>query len=385
MNIYYACGNCGCVFVSYNELTGHFTNAECSSVKCELLNEEDRKKKIRENVLKIGDCITIQKHIRGYLCRFSNKNKEKILMNTEKNEIIRIWGENVKGKQLDTSSKTKNHCGKEGHCLEEAMGIKPNGKNEPDLLGYEMKKESNKISFGDWSAEEYLFTKDKKITSKMYQNELKKYGLKTTGSKKILKERFENYCNENNIEYNHPSSREKLKKLNHGKDINITRKQFIEIFGTQNEKKNNRYSWSGKCFPNVYNYNDFGQKIFINYNNDIIIKYCYKYDKRKNKGILSTLRIEEDETLSISIWSKTWLQKKVEDKFNMKGFFICKKNGSIYNKICFGPPFNYSYFIEQFKNGKIILDSGMYQGNGRNYSQFRADNKFWNTLINEEY
>jgi hypothetical protein len=50
MNKYYACGNCGHVFVSYNELTEHFTNAECSSVKCELLNEGDRKKKIRENV-----------------------------------------------------------------------------------------------------------------------------------------------------------------------------------------------------------------------------------------------------------------------------------------------------------------------------------------------
>ena len=50
MNKYYACGNCGCVFVSHSDLTGHFTNAECSSVKCELLNEEDREKKIRGNV-----------------------------------------------------------------------------------------------------------------------------------------------------------------------------------------------------------------------------------------------------------------------------------------------------------------------------------------------
>lgn len=306
-------------------------------------------------------------------------------MDDGKKEIIRRFQKNVKGKQFDTSSKNEKHCGKEGHCLEEAMGIKPNGKNEPDILGHEMKKESNKISFGDWSAKEYLFTKDKNITSKMYQNELKKYGLKITGSKKILKERFENYCNENNIEYNPPSSREKLKKLNHGKDINITRKQFIEIFGTKNEKKNNRYSWSGKCFPNVYKYNDCGQKIEVLNNGDVIIKYCYKYDRRINSEILSILGIEKDETISIAMWSKDWLQKKVEDKFNMKGFFICKKKDNIYDKICFGPPFNYSYFIEQFKNGKIILDSGMYQGNGRNYSNFRADGKLWNSLINEEY
>ena len=34
----------------------------------------------------------------------------------------------------------------------------------------------------------------------------------------------------------------------------------------------------------------------------------------------------------------------------------------------------------------IIFDSGMYQGNSRNYSQFRSSaNNFWNILITEEY
>ena len=299
-------------------------------------------------------------------------------------EIIERWRKNVKGEEADTSSKNQKHCGKEGHWLEEAMGIKPNGKNEPDILGYEMKKESKKISFGDWSAEQYLFTKDKKITAKLYRDELSKHGLKMTGNKKVLKERFEKYCSKNNIVPVFPSSRDKLKKLN-GKDVKLSRKQFIESFGTPNENKNNRYSWSGKCFPNVHNYNGCGQKITINENKDIIIKYCYKYDKRDNQEILLNLGITENEEISISIWSKGWLQKKVEDKFNQKGFFICKKSGNLYNKICFGGVINYSFFIEQFKNGKIILDSGMYQGNGRNYSQFRADGKMWHSLITEEY
>lgn len=305
--------------------------------------------------------------------------------NESKEKIVDTWRKNVKGKQFNTSSKNKKHCGKEGHCLEEAMGIKPNCKNEPDIFGYEMKKESKKISFGDWSAEEYLFTKDKKITSNMYKNELKKYGLKTTGSKKELKERFEKHCNKNIITHNFPSSREKLIKLNQGKDIKLSRENFINIFGTKKENKNDRYSWSGKCFPNVHNYNDCGQKIIISDNGDVIVCYCYKHDRRINPEILSILGIEENETISIAMWSKDWLQKKVEDKFNVKGFFICKKNGNIYDKICFGPAFNYYYFIEQFKSGKIIIDSGMYNGNGRNYSQFRADGKLWDSLIIEEY
>ena len=33
---------------------------------------------------------------------------------------------------------------------------------------------------------------------------------------------------------------------------------------------------------------------------------------------------------------------------------------------------------------KIIFDSGMYDGNSRNYSQFRGS-CFWNELISEEY
>lgn len=44
------------------------------------------------------------------------------------------------------------------------MGIKHNAKNEPDINGYEMKKSSNKITLGDFSASEYLFSgKNKKI------------------------------------------------------------------------------------------------------------------------------------------------------------------------------------------------------------------------------
>ena len=48
--------------------------------------------------------------------------------------------------------------------------------------------------------------------------------------------------------------------------------------------------------------------------------------------------------------------------------------------------FDFNYFVDNIKNKNIIFDSGMYEGNSRNYSQFRSSaNNFWNILITEEY
>ena len=41
--------------------------------------------------------------------------------------------------------------------------------------------------------------------------------------------------------------------------------------------------------------------------------------------------------------------------------------------------------MDSLKSKKIILDSGMYEKNTRNYSQFRANYNFWNELLIEEY
>lgn len=80
------------------------------------------------------------------------------------------------------------------------------------------------------------------------------------------------------------------------------------------------------------------------------------------------------------------MEQHINKKFNSNGFFICKKDGDIYNKICFGKAFNFSHFIENIKNKNIIFDSGMYCGNSRNYSQFRSSlANFWNKLIVEEF
>ena len=77
--------------------------------------------------------------------------------------IVKNAGQEIKLK----SEVSKKHCGKEGHWLEDKMGIKHNSKNEPDIFGYEMKKNSSKITFGDFSASEYLFSKKREILNKL--------------------------------------------------------------------------------------------------------------------------------------------------------------------------------------------------------------------------
>lgn len=44
-------------------------------------------------------------------------------------------------------------------------------------------------------------------------------------------------------------------------------------------------------------------------------------------------------------------------------------------------PIDFKLFKKLFKENKIVFDSGMYQGNSRNYSMFRASSKIWKSLI----
>ena len=47
----------------------------------------------------------------------------------------------------------------------------------------------------------------------------------------------------------------------------------------------------------------------------------------------------------------------------------------------FGRGIALDFFMEQFKQGNIIIDSGMKEGSTRNYSAFRASKSFWHSLI----
>ena len=257
----------------------------------------------------------------------------------DKQQILLLFNNNVKGVEICLEGQNIKHCGKEGHWLESRMGIKHNSKNEPDINGYEMKKSGSKTTLGDFSASEYIFSGENK----------------------------RNYINHLN---------------NWTDEIKLIRNDFIRIFGNPNPNKNNRYSWSGSCVPTYNNWNSNGQILTINENNDIIIYYSFSNDTRSIKAEFPVFL--QNDNLVIALWKAEKMKLCIENKFNKKGFFICKKIDNKYEKICFGKTFNFMYFIECIKNKKIIFDSGMYSGNSRNYSHFRGS-CFWNELITEEY
>ena len=295
---------------------------------------------INELIGKYGN-ITITKENNIYNSQNNNTDNNtdnNLQSENNKNKMIKLFNDNVKNKKIIYDDNiNNNHHGKEGHWLEKNMGLKFNNDNSPDIFGYEMKKNSNKISYGDWSATEYLFNTNKPLIDKFNKN-----------------------------------------------IISITRSDFIKYFGTANPDKNNRYSWSGKCFPKFGKINDCGQIIYFSKNNDLCILYYYSSDKRDNKKDLPDM-IKKNKLL-IAVWTMEKLKKSVENKFNKEGYFICKKNiNGVYDKICFGPKIDFNFFVDKMKSGEIILDSGMYDGNTRNYSNFRSNNKLWLDNIIDEY
>ncbi len=80
------------------------------------------------------------------------------------------------------------------------------------------------------------------------------------------------------------------------------------------------------------------------------------------------------------------MRRHVESKFNDKGWFKCEKNtDGVYISIAFGDPITFDDWIKSVKLGLVFFDSGMYQGNPRNYSQWRANNAFWENLVTSRY
>lgn len=266
--------------------------------------------------------------------------------NEVKMQIVALFRANVYGKTPNLDGTNSRHDGKEGQWLEHQFGIHSNALNAPDILGYELKNQtsSGKTTFGDWSANEYIY--DSAEFSDIFN-------------------RSENIEN---------------------------RDRFIEIFGKPNEKKGGRYSWSGEPCPKISGFNSFGQRLLIVENNDIIVEYSYSEDKRPDKCLIVPECMQLDH-LVIARWygnstpfgkKGKCLKAKLEDKFNGKGWFTCKKNAAgVYNMICFGRPMTFDHWIELVKQGIVYFDSGMYQGNPRPYSQWRANNDYWESLIVE--
>jgi len=246
-------------------------------------------------------------------------------MDEDKQKIIDLFHSNVRGKKPNTDDANAKHAGKEGHWLEEQMGVVRNASNSPDLFGYEMKNHtSSKTTFGDWSASYYVW---------------------------------------------------------HNKDLNIQRDDFLQIFGKSNLKKSGRFSWSGEPIPKIDQYNTFGQILFIDEEQNIVIEYSFSNDQRTDKATIVPESMQQ-EHLVLARWDYEWMKAKLEDKFNQKGWFKCLKNDKgVYSEIVFGAPITYKNWLIGVQKGLIFFDSGMYQTNIRNYSQWRANNDYWNSLI----
>jgi len=240
-------------------------------------------------------------------------------------EIEAIFRERVLGKSPPPRS-VSGHDGEIGHWLEEQFGVTPNNHGEADFKGYELKKDTRgKTTFGDWSADKYLFTKGLEV---------------------------------------------------------MTRDSFIQTFGTPKPSRGNRHSWSGSCVPKVSGWNDVGQKLHVAENGDIFALYSFERDTRPMKSDLIPEEMRS-EVVPIAIWLADSLRTHVEDKFDVFGWFSVRKNRmGVYDKLVFGQRIDFHFWIHAVRAGEIYLDSGMVEGdNKRNYSQWRANNAFWDALI----
>lgn len=245
---------------------------------------------------------------------------------TDKEKIIELFLNNVKGKKPDLTGFSSGHDGKAGHWLEQKMGIAANASNQPDLFGYEMKNNTiSKTTFGDWAADYYIF-----------------------------------------------------RDLEYGP---IGRTMFLRIFGKPNPLKKMRYSWSGEPAPKIKTVNKFGQILIVDERKNINAKYYYSKDCRADKSSIVPREMQIDD-LTIARWNKDSISKKLEKKFNQKGWFKCLQDSrGFYTEIVFGNPINYESWIKLVQSGEVFFDSGMYEGNDRPYSQWRANNSLWEKLI----
>lgn len=263
--------------------------------------------------------------------------------NIDLSKIVHRFRSNIKDKQYTPKSfneigenkgKKTNHHGSEGYWLEQQIGINQNCFQNADIDGFEIKKFSKKITFGDWKPDEIIF--DPKYIINQYN------------------------CN--------------IPRL--------TRDQFLQIFGSSNPQKNGRSSWSGSCIPKIHKFNMFGQTMIIDNKDNIFIVYSYKYDEFRE----SKPEWTKDKNLIIAYWSAEKLLHCLNRKFNNKGFIMFKKNAeNIYKYMLVGRKISFEYWISQVRLGTVFFDSGMYQGNLRYYSHWRAKHKFWDNLIYQEY
>ena len=115
--------------------------------------------------------------------------------------------------------------------------------------------------------------------------------------------------------------------------------------------------------------------------------YHYSKDNRPNKDEIVPLVLRRDDVV-LATWHRESLKMKLENKFKEHGWFKCIQDSKGHGKyvgMVFGGPIEFEDWVQQVRLGNVYFDSGMYEGNTRKYSQWRASNAFWTSLIEETY
>ena len=266
-----------------------------------------------------------------------------------KQEIKRTFDENIRGREPVVLAAKSKHDGWEGHWLQEQFGLSADAKNAPDLNGFELKDDTGAgvTTFGDWSADQYIF-------------------------------------------YSHTGCQQSFSKAVDCKKCSnsqMSRAEFLRMFGTPNPAKRDRHSWSGSVCPKVNRINEFGQTLTVSGDGTIKAEYLFSEDRRPNKRSIVPLAFQVD-GVSLATWQSASLRKKLENKFKVYGWFKCMQESNGHGRyvgMVFGGPIEFEDWVEQVRLGNVYFDSGMYEGNSRNYSQWRASNQFWANLIEETY
>ena len=285
-------------------------------------------------------------------------------------KIIEIYKKKVHGKKPDTSKMTKGHDGKKGHWLEDAMGSKRDASNSPDLFGYEMKTGQDKVSFGDWGPDYFIFRDEEKFPNLAGMKGMQRKKLQKTNKDEIFLKAFGEWR----------------------EAVEDTTKYKVDgkMISWQDVGKNGYYSWSGK--PSPYRvtdgFNEYGQAIVINSDDSVSVTYSYSKDRRENKSKVVPKKFQT-ENLKLFGWSADWLKNKVENKFNQHGWFKCNTKNEKFYEIIFGDRITLSKFLSWVKNGEVILDTRLKETRPDNTDRYgmmwRAPINFWKSKSTFRY
>ena len=252
-----------------------------------------------------------------------------------RSELVEIFNEKLRGKRYVKEG--SHHNGSEGHFVEKMFGIGRNSSKHADYKGFEIKIVSPKTDILEKIADEYLFSQNGAPT---------------------------------------------LASVNGDRHLYLTKNKFIQTFGQPNEKKSNRFSWSGRSSPKYGGWNECGQTLVICPRSSNFYA-IYSYKKERRSFAHNVPDIFKTGYVAIAVWFATEMKDRIDNKWNVHGFMKpVKAPSGEYVRLAFGRPFGFEHFVESVRRSTIVFDSGLVENanRGRSCSKFRGNSTFVNEL-----